>query len=325
MTVATEPPKPPDEKSLPPPSPWRVRSLLMVPMAVLVALLVWYARLPSRNLSLPTGCIPAEGANTIDDRGLVYYDRILKKVGNHEVRFRLVKKMRATDPDTFYMMDNKVWNGLFAYFAEQRPDDVRNNEWQDGAHAPRTIPSVAEGVTTPAEDENFVNFRAADNPRLPVVSVAVEDAHRFALWLGGRLPGVDEWDKAAGMYDSDGEGPYMQAWDENSKDQIAVNRPYKGPMKVGTAPMDISPFGLRDMAGNGREWTRDLHATGHIPLPKPATKDMVMTRGNSHLSRQPLSYDDLEHGSGGVGKPEGTVYLETEPTLGFRVVLDPEP
>src|SRR5207302_6153695 len=73
---------------------------------------------------------------------------------------------------------------------------------------------------------------AADG-RLPVLRVGVEDAHRFARWLGGLLPSKDEWDVAAGRWEKDaGAGPFLPNWKEG---EIAVGRMSRGPMRAGEA------------------------------------------------------------------------------------------
>src|SRR5207237_6074853 len=107
--------------------------------------------------------------------------------------------------------------------------------------------------------------------REPVLNVAVEDAWRFANWLNGELPSVQEWDKAAGAVEADRrEGPF----DPKASDEvpISVNRGDEGPMAMaepGRAIKDMSPLGPRYMAGNGLEWTRDVSFdlyTKRVPL-----------------------------------------------------------
>src|SRR5690606_21822230 len=91
-----------------------------------------------------------------------------------------------------------------------------------------------------------------DPGTLPIVEVAALEAHCFAAWLGAELPTGKQWDKAAGRFDG-AEGPFRSGWKPG---MIALDRLEPGP--VGTFPADESLYGCRDLAGNGRELTRDL-------------------------------------------------------------------
>ena len=156
------------------------------------------------------------------------------------------------------------------------------------------------------------------NEQLPALRVSVVDALRFALWLGGDLPTTEQWNKAAGYYETPkGEGPYVEPWNDKDNTQIAVNRGKEGPLPVGTASADISPFGCRDMAGNGQEWTRDLGANARSqrikPDYKPAPLDLVMLRGQKYVAPEPLHYTDQD---------VGWEFERVDPFIGFRVVLE---
>jgi serine/threonine protein kinase len=117
---------------------------------------------------------PAGTALTqVDELG--YYVRIVKKVGAEDVVFLLVPKEKPDDPPTFYVMENKVSNGLFKV-AERDPDfqqrlqafkteypTLKWDQWHDGG--------VRDGD---------VNIGDADD-RLPVLRVNAFEARCFAL------------------------------------------------------------------------------------------------------------------------------------------------
>src|SRR5262249_13348665 len=132
-------------------------------------------------------------------------------------------------------------------------------------------------------------------PQHPVMNVAVYDAWQFAHWLGGNLPSVEEWNKASGYYEENrGEGPFKIPWQEG---EIAGNRVDKGPKDVGTASKDESLFKIRDMAGNGLEWTRDLYNNtnkGTVPLRRKPDNDYVTLRGQRYSAPEPLYFRDLD-------------------------------
>jgi formylglycine-generating enzyme required for sulfatase activity len=198
------------------------------------------------------------------------------------------------------MMENKVWVALFRKFAAAQPDQIKHKEW--------------EAVET--------NHR---NERFPVFGVAVEDAHRFAVWVGGRLPSRKQWGKAAGFLDETevgGErGPFEPDWEPG---QIAINREKEGPMEVGSAAKDRSRFGIRDMAGNGREWTREVSTNMDVPLADPDRKDLVLLRGRRFAEEKPLRFWDLKY-----DRDDSAYYIprpktEPEEDISFRVVLEIE-
>jgi serine/threonine protein kinase/formylglycine-generating enzyme required for sulfatase activity len=255
---------------------------------------------------LPADARPLDEELVTDYEGRKYYPRIVcTSAGGTPVEFVLVPRRQKalptgrSDPDTFYMMTGKVPVKLFKEFAEQ-VKTIRNVDWR--------------------------NHPAARNPDCPVLHVTVVDADAFARSMGGLLPTIDQWDKAAGLYE-DGrgkapyyEGPYRGKWGQDRQLAIAVKGSLGGPLPVGQAADDLSPFGCRDMAGNGQEWTRSLSdGRNEVPLKSPGTFDLVWLRGRGYDAAKPLQYTDLNPTTGNVGMcPHG----DARPNLGFRVVIE---
>jgi hypothetical protein len=243
--------------------------------------------------------VPGATVRTIDGKN--YYSAIDVLKGDMPIRFLLIPKGEYNE--SFYIMENKVSVGQFEKFASLNRQFVKFDDWTRGAVA---------------GDQDLKNT----NKRHPVMRVHVEDAHHFARWLGGDLPTAKEWDKAAGRYESNqGEGPFQGTWDPTDKSAIAVGRDSEGPMEVGKATNDISVFGCRDMAGNGREWTRNLFADVDdrtVPIDHPKPSDMVIVRGHSYGRPDPLRFRDLKE----LREIEAQHYRTPDPTIGFRVVLD---
>lgn len=257
--------------------------------------------------ALPENCQPTTGAELRIVNGKRYASQIDYRLPDEtQVRFVLIAKDAGTDPDTFYIQRDKVSVGLFRQFARTvvaRGQNLQSDKWEkEGA--------VAAGKPLRAENE-----------LLPVMNVSVYDAWQCARWLGGKLPTFNQWNKAAGLFETNrsGEGPFVAPWGAND---IAVNRPRQGPMEVGTAAKDVSPLGCRDMAGNGQEWTRELAAdlrNRTLPLDKADQFDRVLLRGRSYAAPSPLLYIDMENSQ----KTVTEAYLNTSPYTGFRVVLEP--
>jgi formylglycine-generating enzyme required for sulfatase activity len=209
-------------------------------------------------------------------------------------------------------METKVWNDLFAQFAAEHQEI--SGEWNNGwAESPDKLP-----------DKKL-------NGRWPVLKVSCRDAFLFAQWLGGRLPTEDQWKRAAGCYEGQ-QGPTSGATDDQpATDESGVSyaRIQTGPLPVGVAQRDRSPFGCRDMAGNGREWTR----TGKYPIPGPIDKapdrntgQTMITCGRSFYASESLRFHDSDsyikkEFEFNPAQPFDERYYE----ISFRVIFDSPP
>ena len=254
------------------------------------------------TIFLPPGCVPGEKAELVplSSGGKLYnvIDRTLPD--GTRVPFRLI-----ADPDSavrpFYVMENKVTNAQFQQFARAKPQEVTTQEWQQGA------------MLTGGK-----RLGIAGKEQFPVFDVTVEDAHRCAQWLGGKLPTTQQWEAAAG-YSAKAKGPYRGDPHKFDKDKdVAVDRAALGPLPAGTALKDISPLGVRDTAGNGCEWTRTIFDTNQeVPASGDKGNLFVELRGRSYSqATTPLTY------SPGEQVFELCPYLKTRPDISFRVVLE---
>jgi serine/threonine-protein kinase len=95
---------------------------------------------------------------------------------------------------------------------------------------------------------------------LPVSSISWFDALAYVHWLAEttgiayRLPTDVEWDKA--MRGADGRAYPMATSLDPSFAKLRESRPEAAqPEPVGAFPLDVSPFGVRDLAGGVGDWT----------------------------------------------------------------------
>jgi Protein kinase domain/Sulfatase-modifying factor enzyme 1 len=314
---------------------------------------------PLRTLPHPSETagiyLPTPRSEIVEFDGQRYYQRIECRLGapsNLVVRFRFIPwAERGKAP--FYMMEDKVTNALFAEFARKNPGAVNGSRWRLGARQSETPYSAAIPQTMallfamPPGTPNFQALQAtefdrqagfvqphwpqpgdlgAGQPLWPVLRVDVMEAARCAAWLGGQLPSVEQWDKAAGRFETKpGVGPFREGYKSG---EIAINR--RAPMPVGSASHDVSVFGIRDMAGNGWEWTRSLLRAGQVSEfmgdPSRVAMDAAASlRGRDFSNEEPLDFASLDDGGLHLafwqGVPDRIRSCPYESRIGFRVVL----
>jgi serine/threonine protein kinase len=231
--------------------------------------------------------------------GEVAYPRTIERVVDGEsVIALLIPQEHFDDPAPFYMMRDKVWEKLFERYARE----------------------------TGRKPEPDDKWRTDGGDRLPVLYLTGYEAQAFAEWLGGKghgfLPTPAQWDQAAGKNRKSGRGgPFIEGT-ARTKTQIQdASREWKPgdppptiavgfemPLPVGLATADISPFGCRDMSGNGEERTR-------LPPQDPKNPDIwIEVRGQAFKKNEPYTFKN--------GGNDVAPFDSPEPDIGFRVVIE---
>ncbi len=146
----------------------------------------------------------------------------------------------------------------------------------------------------------------------PVVYVGWHDAQAFAHWIGGRLPGEQEWEKAARGVDA-----RLYPWGaEAPTDQRCNFARHVG----GTTPVHrfaehgASPWGVLDAAGNIWEWVADVYGDYNDPAPDDDPAAQRVMRGGSFYSPP----EALRCANRSANDPD-----TRDEHIGFRVVRTP--
>ena len=157
----------------------------------------------------------------------------------------------------------------------------------------------------------------------PVLGVSYYEAEAFCRWAGVRLPTEAEWETAAGW---DGNRrrayPWGDAWNPEACNWLVDNQPAGGGLAlltapVGAYPLDTSPSGCVDMAGNVSEWC----AGPVTPYPgarvRGPGRSLHPVRGGSCYSQQPTS---MRVAGRWCAKPDCN---DDFPWIGFRLARTP--
>jgi serine/threonine protein kinase len=281
---------------------------------------------------MPPGWRKAEDSKWRDADNRIFYDKIdLVRDKMDPVRFILIPGNTEPFIAPFYMMETKVWAGLYRAFQELYAKDV-NHQWDD---------------KWKKKDAKEILFNR--NDQSPIFGVPPEDANEFAQWLAGpkgRLPRIGQWDKAAGFYEANrAQGPFIGTFTRDARLDIAVlwrkatdkeiiNRDpttLARPRPVGEARDDISVFGIKDVAGNGLEFTCNVSTTDGDEelhkikrLLKPV--EIVHLRGWRYSEERPLFFEDLANSKDnpkpGDYDPDPS-FRTIQFCISFRVVFEP--
>src|SRR5262249_19120132 len=157
---------------------------------------------------------------------------------------------RSQSEPSFYIMENKVWNDLYAVFVAD-PEYSKllnfyttNPDRKALVKDPKAWQKGAQVVGGPQAGE-FLGVSGAQG-RVPVFHLSVTEAHCFAEWLGGLLPTVKQWETATGYHDRSVKERSKGPFDNPEQVAVGTDRPWR----VDDSRSEASVYGCRQMAGN---------------------------------------------------------------------------
>jgi hypothetical protein len=279
----------------PAPAPRRPRSRawLWLPAGLaaclLVAALVFLSRptlLPPPQTSkqqpddpashLPSDRFVEQGPETVDIDGQKLFTHIAYKLKDGTlVPFLLIADKKDNLPP-FYIMQNKVSNHVFRQVIEEHPEGGWDQEWKEGG-----VDENGEAIKTdgPVHDQ------------YPVFRVSADAAQRFARLLGGDLPTLEQWDRAAGR--DVRKPPFLEKPPQPGDNKPKFALLDTGPLPVGTATHDESVSHCRDMFSNGYEWVLDEPGQDLAQLFAKDQVVQLVTRGHSYHLSEPFDNFNL--------------------------------
>ncbi|HCH63554.1 MAG TPA: protein kinase, partial [Deltaproteobacteria bacterium] len=166
---------------------------------------------------------------------------------------------------------------------------------------------------------------AGADPLGPVVMIPHAAAEAYAHWyaqrtgLPWRLPGELEWEKAARGVDGR-RFPWGDRFDPTHAN-CRETRPLVPELAlVDTHPVDESPYGVRGLGGNVRDWCADVFLRNGPPMPRQrATVAAAHNRETTRVVRGGCWADNGEEGAM-TTRRESIPADARAPWLGFRLV-----
>jgi serine/threonine protein kinase/formylglycine-generating enzyme required for sulfatase activity len=212
-------------------------------------------RIGEGNVYVPAGSFIMGGDNEAIDglwRAQQHVDDFA--IGEHAVTFRqyceFLDELQKVDPELA---------------ARRAPHDVRGTaSTEEGV-----VRLTREGVWEPVpflEGESVKRFPAEDGHlwNIPVLLVSWFDAVAYCDWKAQktgrpvRLPTEMEWEKAARGVDGR-VFPWGNSFDATFCLMRSSRKSFPQPEPVGSFAVDVSPYGVREMAGSTRNWVADIH------------------------------------------------------------------
>ncbi len=248
-----------------------------------------------------------------DKNGDQFYRRVKRSFGSQEVVAILVPQNSTADPRTFYIMQDKVWNDLYQLFWDDPKGKDLLKEHSSCPGCPVLVKAAEEWKLGATPSGTFKDQSlGVDGPRgrAPVYRVTATEAESFAEWMGGRLPTVKQYYRAAGS--SGSQPPGVLSGDPHD---LAIGL-RTGPWTVDQWGRDEIPLGIHQLVTNGKEFTRSmLDGDDELPLGQMTAVRYVRIVGRSYANTDLPTVANLT-------ALDSIKCTDNSPEVSFRVVLE---
>jgi eukaryotic-like serine/threonine-protein kinase len=161
--------------------------------------------------------------------------------------------------------DGTNQNKCEASIIDEKP---RHTVWLDAFWMDQTeitngmyMKCVDAGICQPPQKTHSNNqldyYGAKQFEAYPVIYIDWNQANKYCLWAGRRLPTEAEWEKAARGIDGR-LYPWGEVIDSNKGNFLG-----RDTTRVGIFPQGASPYGALDMAGNVWQWVADWYVSSY--------------------------------------------------------------
>ncbi len=165
--------------------------------------------------------------------------------------------MGCSPNDTTCMDNEKPYHLVYldAYFIDK--DDVTTNEYTK---------CVRAGGCTTAATGSGCNAGVPGRGDDPINCVDWDQANAYCRWAGKQLPTEAQWEKAARGTDG-----RIYPWGNKGNCNRSCNSvspcSHDHTCRIGSYPLDRSPYGVMDMAGNVADWCADWYGMDYTSAP----------------------------------------------------------
>jgi serine/threonine protein kinase len=285
--------------------------VLLGALVALVASLLIRPRQPAVDWPPPPEWIPA--GDPVEVNGQHYFRQLKRVIGSETVYMVLVPQTIPSEPRTFYIMRDKFWNDLYRVYLEDPKSEELLRKNSSGLGCPALVQGPdewAKGASRSGSKAGEPLGVAGPRGKMPVFRVTATQAECAAEWLGGHLPTLEQWRKAAALNDPAASGGVLNGDPEG----LAVN------LNDGPKPIDFGRDVINDcrqLVTNGREYTRTLadDDKDELPLKSYSADRHVRAVGQSYAGAKPPTVESLERRFS-VPCPEACV------DVSFRAVLE---
>jgi serine/threonine-protein kinase len=210
---------------------------------------------------------------------------------------------RVTLPD-YYIDKYEVTNAQYKQFCDATGHSYPKTSFIYGEFARKAVP----------DEEYFLK-----HPDSPVIGVTYEDAIAYANWINKRIPGEDEWEKAASWDPNTGKKRLWPWGNETAGIKANIDRKDTAILAPGGQfDGDKSAYGVFDLGGSVSEYVSiKSDSSGNENPSASLGEKYIVVRGGSLRG----DFESAKTTKRGVISLEAKKKIDGDPIFGFRCAM----